>query len=211
MASSTASSWRARPGCASDTVEHLEGLVNSFPAAYREPPVTGEQFPSLAVAKERLLVFSLVEGFMSVITSGGDARFPAKILKCFHHGITTRNWRELEEHVEKNDAGHITSQRKREGTSARQTNCPWSIRVSYKSIIRGLDEKALVLRVASLDHFGHKLTDNPLVQYPELKEYVPEFQQLIHTAISHRFAVIPYSASRRVLESAEFAFHLSYM
>jgi hypothetical protein len=83
------------------------------------------------------------------------------------------------------------------------------VRVSYKGVRRGGDEKAWIVTVSSLNH-SHELTNNPLAVYPALMEHIEEFQQVREAAVAYRFAVIPYSASRRVLESKEFALHLSH-
>ena len=65
------------------------------------------------------------------------------------------------------------------------------------------------MSVISLDHEGHECTEDPLTVYPRHLEDIEQFQEIKTLATSHRIAVIPYSASRRVLESHEFDIHLT--
>lgn len=74
-------------------------------------------------------------------------RVPGGRWQCVHHGKETRNWRKLEDRVEVNEEGTITSRRKRDGTSVGQLGCDWSVRVSWKDIgKRGLGNKAFVMQ-----------------------------------------------------------------
>ena len=200
--------WRAPSGCSQHLRGPLESLVNAFPISWRQIPVTAEVFGSLPEAERRLRAFALLTGFDIVRSGGGNAKVPASLFKCVHHGEKTRNFRGLEDHVAVDKEGEITSRRKRERTTVRQTGCNWRCRVSFKSIDRG-GEKGWVLTVLSLEHEGHELTENPLAVYPRFMNDLPDFQEIRAAATSHRIAIIPYSASRRVLESSsEFGLNL---
>ena len=209
MASSSSSSWRAGPGCAPHLRGHLERLVNASPIGWRDTLETGERFESLADAERRLTVFALVVGFAWVKAGGSSRATPGSNFKCIHHGNKTLNTRKLEDHVVRNKEGKIVSKRRREMTGVHQTGCEWSVRVSFKGVIRGRDEKAWILSISSLEHEGHDCTDNPLAVYPHFMEELVEFRRIREMAISHRTSVIAYSASRRVLESEEFGLSLT--
>ena len=166
MASSSSSSWRAGPGCAPHLRDHLESLVNAHPEDWWHGPRTGERFETLAEAERRLTVYALVEGFAWVKAGGATAKVPGCNFKCIHHGSKTLNTRKLEDHVVRDRAGKIVSRRKKEMTGVHQTGCEWAVRVSYKGIIRGRDEKAWILSVLVLQHEGYAYTENPLAVYP---------------------------------------------
>jgi len=51
--------------------------------------------------------------------------------------------------------------------------------------------------------------ENPIAIYPAHKRHLYEFQELLARATAHRNAQIVYSDSRRILESEDFAIHLS--
>src|SRR5947207_8225777 len=73
--------------------------------------------------------------------------------------------------------------------------------------MRGLGNKGFVMTVTCLDH-THELSSNPL-SFPRHRQSLDEWQALIRMARKHREAVIPYSESRRVLESKEFGITIS--
>ncbi|KIX06112.1 uncharacterized protein Z518_04086 [Rhinocladiella mackenziei CBS 650.93] len=112
--------WRAPSGCAPHLRAPLESLVNAFPVPWRQIPVTGEIFESLVEAERRLRAYALVAGFDVVRGGGGSAKVPGSQFKCIHHGQKSLNTRGLEDRVEKNSDGEITSRRKRERTAVRQ-------------------------------------------------------------------------------------------
>ena len=207
--SSIANLWRARSGCPEHLRPHLERLVNGFPVAWLAAPVTGDVFETLVEAERRLKAFSLAEGFDIVRTIGGSKRVPGSTFQCIHHGVKTANKRRLEDRVTRDSEDEIVSKRKREGTAVRQTGCNWRVRVSWKRLDRNSDEKAFILTVSSLDHEGHSLYDDSLIVYPRQMAQLEEFQQIKLAAIYHRTTIIPYSASRRVLEAEEFGLNLT--
>jgi hypothetical protein len=57
--------------------------------------------------------------------------------QCIHHGNETANKRGLEEHVERDEEGKITSQRKEEHTYVSQMSCKWGLGVSFKARYKG--------------------------------------------------------------------------
>lgn len=58
-------------------------------------------------------------------------------------------------------------------------------------------------------HESHEFTDNSIAAYPGHRHRLEEYQELVVKATAHRKAKIIYSDSRRILESEDFAFHLS--
>ena len=99
---------------------------------------------------------------------------PGARFECCYHGDTTRNWRHLEDHVEKDEEGKVTSERQREGITVGQLGCQWSIRVTWKDISkRGSSNKAFILTVKSDDHV-HSLSTNPL-SFPRYRQALDEW------------------------------------
>lgn len=195
--------WHAKPGCPEHHRRALERAVNAMPAEWRSPPATGESFPDLTTCYRRVQGFSLVEGFCIVKDGGGTKANPGTRFFCSFHGSQTKNCRKLEDRVSRDEEGNIVSQRKRETTSVGQSNCSWAVSASYKSVgKRNSGVKGYVLTVKSLLHSGHPLTDDPLM-FPLNLSTLPEYQALKAVATQHRQAVIPYSHSRRVLDTSE--------
>jgi hypothetical protein len=194
--------FHAKPGCPKHLVDVYEKVVNAQPASYLLPPVTGEVFTSIAACEARLRGFALAEGFDIVQTGAGNKRVPSARWLCSHHGVETRNWRKLEDRIEYDEEGGITTRRQREGASVGQLACDWAVRVSWKDVgRRGSGTKAFVMSVNCLEH-SHELAINPL-SFPRHREAPVEYQTLVRTARKRRIAVISYSASRRVLEAEE--------
>lgn len=133
--------WKARPGCHEHLRQALEYAVNRQPQAWRHCPVSGEQFSTLAEAESRIIVWSLIEGFDIVRAGGGNKVSQAEIFRCIHHGQKTQNTRGLSERVQYDEEGNRISSRAREATGARQTDCPWCCRVSFKSVSRKAIDK----------------------------------------------------------------------
>ncbi|OQU95193.1 hypothetical protein CLAIMM_01436, partial [Cladophialophora immunda] len=178
--------------------------VNALPVEWLADPVNNEPFETIDDCLRRLVGYSLSQGFDIVKGSGGTKQFPSSTFQCIYHGKETRNYRGLEDKVERDENGVIISDRKRELTHIRGTDCRWSCRVSWKSIgKRNSGIKAFILTVKSLQHTGHPLSDNPLIFYRH-REGLAEFQAAIAQARLHRINTIPFSASRRILGSDEF-------
>ena len=88
-------------------------------------------------------------------------------------------------------------------------NCKWAAHIIYKYIgQRGFGIKDFVLTVVCLDYYDHELLANPLSIPSHLRD-LAEYQVAITTVRKHRQAVIPYSESRRVLESEKFGITLT--
>jgi len=145
--------YHAPSDCPKHLAGALERAVNALPPAWLLPPQTGEIFDSIPDAERRLRGYSLAEGFDIAQTGGGTRKAPGAHFECGYHGTTTRNWRKLEDHIEKDEKGNITSRRQREGTIVGQLDCHWSVRVTYKDIgKRGSGNKGFVMTVVCLDH-----------------------------------------------------------
>jgi len=170
--------WRAPPGCPEHVRYTLERAVNAYPAEWLEEPISGEVFDSVNECQERLVAYSLSQGFDIIVTNSATKPAPRATYCCTHHGEETRNWRKLSRTVERDEDGSIVSDRQREHTHVRQTGCKWSCTVSYKSIgKRGSGIKGYILTVKSTSHNGHPLTPNPLV-YQRHRERLDEYQKL---------------------------------
>ena len=203
--------FTAPPGCAPHLRKAYENAINAHPPTWRSEPKNGEVFIDIGEAERRLRCFALATGFDIVRTAGGTKLVPGASFACYHHGEKSRNDRGLEDRVVRDEEGNIVSKRQRESTSVRQRGCNWSVRVSWKSIgKRGSSEKGFVLTIKSLNHEGHDLTENPLAVYSRHMTETKEYREVLQTASRHRIAVIPYSASRRVLEATKFGISLTY-
>jgi hypothetical protein len=68
----------------------------------------------------RLQAYALSRGFAIVTLTSNPkrARFA-----CIHYGAEARNWRSLEDHVQKNDEGAVVSRRQRDDTSTNTKGC----------------------------------------------------------------------------------------
>ena len=93
----------------------VEDIVKSFDDKWLLPPVEGETFDTGKACLARLQAFAFSQGFAVVTTASkaGRSRFA-----CIHHGDDTKNWRKLEQHVEKDlESGKTVSKRQKEYTS----------------------------------------------------------------------------------------------
>ena len=206
-------SWTAPEGCPEHLKSVVEELVNALPPAWLELPVIGEVFESFEECERRLHGYSLSKGFDIVKTGGGNRKSPARRWCCVHHGVETRNYRGLEENVERNAEGVIRTVRQRQATNVAQLDCKWSVRCSFKPFERGEEAKGYILTVLHSDEafnegHSHAYHPNPL-SFTGHRKRTAEYKSLISVARQHRRAVIPYSASCRVLNSEDYSMILS--
>ena len=112
--------WHAKPGCAKHHRAAVERMVNALPLSYLLLPCTGEIFEGLEDCNRRLRGYALAEGFDIVRHGGGTKALPSYRFRCIFHGITTQNYRKLEDYVERDSEGRISSKRQRDITNIRQ-------------------------------------------------------------------------------------------
>lgn len=99
----------------------VEDTVQSFNNAWLLPPVEGELFDSGKACLARLHGFALSKGFAVVTTAPRAGRYR---FACIRHRVNTKNWRKLEDHVEKgSESDKIVSKRQREDTSKQARGC----------------------------------------------------------------------------------------
>ena len=103
--------WHAKPGCAKYHRAALERIVNALPPSYLLPPSSGELFEGLEDCNRRLRGYALAEGFDIVRHGGGTKTLPSYRFRCIFHGSKTQNHRKLEDYVERDSEGNITSKR----------------------------------------------------------------------------------------------------
>ena len=121
---------------------------------------------------------------------------------CIHHGTETRNWRGLEECVERDVKGNISSNRKREDTDANAKGCTWEMYWSVRSVgKRGSGVLAGQLGITK-DVHSHTLAPNPFIYKVHQKE-TAQYQQAVTLALGHRLAHQSYSSMRQVLDSSD--------
>jgi hypothetical protein len=194
---------RAKPGCPEVSRPLVEGHMASMPVSWRVRPCTGETFDSVEAFKDRIIGWSFCDGFYPQESGGGTPQVPSMRLRCTHHAEKTRNYRGLEDRIEKDDQGVLISQRKREATSTGQLSCKYEIRCSFKGYpFRSSPTKTWVLTVKNDEH-THMLVDDPLV-YIKHRQSTREYQAQVSSTRVHRSKVIPYSISRRILEDDEY-------
>jgi hypothetical protein len=111
--------WQAKPGCAEHHRAALERMVNTLPPSYLLVPSSGELFKGLEECNRRLRGYVLAEGFDIIKHGGGTKAIPSYRFKYIFHGSSTQNHRKLEDHMEKDSEGKITSRRQREATNVR--------------------------------------------------------------------------------------------
>jgi hypothetical protein len=126
-----------------------------------------------------------------------------------YHGTATQNTRKLEDRVESDEEGNITSRRQRENTTVSQLGCDWEGYCSFKNLgKRNSGEKGYILTMKCGTHSGYKLADDPIRFRGQLKssnKYIEAFRQ----AKKHREQVLPYSDSRRLMEAEDLGVVLS--
>ena len=90
--------------------------MNKYPREWLDPPATDEVFDSMDAAQERLVAFSLSQGFDIVKSHSTMKPQPVFTFSCIHHGVETKNWRKLPHNVERDKEGKIIGERQREFT-----------------------------------------------------------------------------------------------
>ena len=121
-------------------------------------------------------------------------------MQCIHHGKKTINTRNLEDHVQRDDKGVITSTRKQEATSIQGRDCQVRYGLSWKRDPPKSGEYIWVLRVLNEDAIhSHAMTAFPLA-YDIHKRASESHIAAIAIAKTHREAILTYSQSKRVLE-----------
>ena len=197
--------WQAKPGCAEHHRATVERIANLIPPEWLLPPRTGDVFDNLEHCNRRMRAWAFTQGFDIVRNGGGTKANPSYRFRCLYHGNTTRNQRKLEDHVERDEEGRITSRRQKEATNVRQLQCEWSALCSFKDIgKRGTGIKGFVLTMQCEFHNGHELADDPF-QFPAHLKQSEEFREAIQQAKKHREVSLSYSDSRRLLEAEGFS------
>jgi len=177
----------------------VEDTVKSFDDKWLLPPVEGELFDSGKACLACLQGFALSQGFAVVTTASKAKRFRFAYI---YYGGKTKNWRKLEQHMEKDlESGEIVSKRQRDSTSKQARDCPWEIYWSLRSVgKRGSGEVTGQLGISKATH-NHILSPNPFI-YKVYQKATYQYQDAVKLALGHRLAYQPYSAMRRVLDTS---------
>src|ERR1700733_9857902 len=131
FASPSPSAFVAHPLCPPHLRTLVEDAVEACESAWLLPPQHGEIFETAKECLRRLQAYALSRGFAVVTLSSKPKRAQ---FACIHHGAETRNWRGLEERVEKGEEGSVVSRRKRDDTSSNAKNCTWEMYWSVRSV-----------------------------------------------------------------------------
>jgi hypothetical protein len=99
---------RAHPLTPPYLIQRIQTYAKSLPIAWHETPFVGELFESSDHCYSRLQAYAFLQGFVVVKFKGGAKKGdPRARYKCIHHGEETKNWRQLEDLVEKDKDGNI--------------------------------------------------------------------------------------------------------
>jgi len=101
----TMTTWKAHSECPTPLKDQVELYGNSITPSWRTEPLVGDVFDSPDHAFARLQAFAFLNGFAVVIwrSATKDARVR---YRCIHHNATSKNWRELEQRVERDTGQH---------------------------------------------------------------------------------------------------------
>jgi hypothetical protein len=177
----------------------VEDAVEAFDNAWLLPPQQGEVFETAKACLRRLQGYALSRGFAVVTASSNKTRAR---FSCIHHGVDTRNWRELEAHVEKDAEGNILTRRKKEDTATNAKACDWEMYWSVRSVgKRGSGAVAGQLGITK-DVHSHILAPNPFI-YKVHQKATAQYKQAVCLALGHRLAHQSYSSMRQVLDTAD--------
>src|SRR2546421_6336438 len=121
----------AHPLCPPHLRTIVEDAIEAVDSAWLLPPQQGEIFETAKECMRRLQAYALSKGFAVVIITSNPkrARFA-----CIYHGSEARNWRGLEDHIEKDDKGAVVSRQKRDNTFSNAKNCTWEMYWLVRSI-----------------------------------------------------------------------------
>ena len=172
--------------------------MESFDSSWLLPPQKGEVFQTAKDCLRRLQGYALSRGFAVVTTTSKQSRAQ---FACIHHRTETKNWRELEDRVDKDSGGSIVSLRKKEATSINAKDCTWEMYWSVRSVGKqGSGVLAGQLGITR-DVHSHVLAPNPFI-YKVHQKTTPQYRQAVNLALGHRLAHQSYSAMRRVLDTS---------
>jgi hypothetical protein len=105
----------AHPLCPPHLRTIVEEAVESCDSAWLLPPQYGEIFQTAKECLRRLQSYALSHGFTVIILTSKSTRTQ---FACIHSGTETRNWRNLEDHLIKDEEDTVVSKRKRDETSS---------------------------------------------------------------------------------------------
>ena len=106
------SAFAAHPLCPPHLRKVVEDAVDAFDNAWLLPPQAGEVFDTAKACFRRLQGFAPSRGFAVVTTTSKTTRAQ---FACVHHGEKTKNWRGLEDHIERDAEGNIVTNRRSGG------------------------------------------------------------------------------------------------
>jgi hypothetical protein len=190
--------FAAHPLCPPHLRNAVEEAVESFDSSWLLSPRNGEVFLTAKDCLHRLQGYALSQGFAVVTTTSKKSRAQ---FACIRHRLETKNWRELEDYVDKDTEGNILSRRKKEGTSTNASGYTWEMYWSVRSVgKRGSGVFAGQLGITR-DVHDHILAPNPFI-YRVHQKATAQYHQAVGLALGHRLAYQPYSAMCRVLDTS---------
>ena len=200
-ANTAKAAWKPHPFCPPHQLPVLTREIQALPASFFLYPCTGETFDSPGIALRRLNGFALSQGFAIVRTNGSEhSKKPYLLMQCIHHRKKTMNTRNLEDHVQRDNKGVITSTRKQEATSIQGRDCQVRYGLSWKRDPPKSGEYIWVLRVLNEDAIHSHAMTAFFLAYDIHKRASESHIAAIAIAKTHREAILTYSQSKRVLE-----------
>lgn len=163
------------------------------------PVIDGEVFQSSDHCFERLNAWGFIQGTAFVKTRSRHTGTPSWTFSCALHSEQTRNWRQLEDRVIRDEeGGEILSQRKRD-TRVKRMGCRCEYSLSYKKVTRAGTERFYTGKWRVEAHNGHEIPLNPFGYQSHLSGQ-PEYQQLQTMARKYRLVDQPYSEALKLLK-----------
>jgi hypothetical protein len=102
----TMTTWKAHAECPAHLREQVEQFGNSITPSWRTEPFIGDVFDSSDHAFACVQAYAFLNGFAVVkwrtATKDERARF-----RCIYHSLNSKNWRELEQRMERDEEGNI--------------------------------------------------------------------------------------------------------
>jgi hypothetical protein len=172
--------------------------VKAFPAAWLEEPASNEVFNDKSHCLERLQAWAFIQGFAVVQGRVWTDRTHRWQFKCLLHGTETQNRRGLDGRAEKDKAGKIVSNRKRNTMIKVKKDCQFEYLLSHKAVSRGVEEKHFIGTAKCLIH-THAIYLIPF-SFKVHEKIITEYQMLIKQAKKYRFGKITYTESQELLK-----------
>jgi hypothetical protein len=175
--------------------EQFDEAVQDIPPCHRRRPEPGDEIDDANTAREWFQSYAFTQGFVVVTESKSKIRLQ---MECIHHKNKTRNYRQLADHIQKEDGKTVAKEgaRQREETHTKAAGCSYRIYASYRRVPD--EERYAWLVGISNDTHNHPPPADPFY-YIEHRHRRPGHALAKATAIKHRAAGLSATQSARIL------------